>query len=99
MSKLRVIDVDGHFAEPESMWAEYLEPAYRDMAPRFVTDSKGRTRVMVAGEMKPFIPMEPGTNLFSIPGGHDPKARLACQLRMQGNLRLRYVGNTPVEDR
>ncbi len=29
----------------------------------------------------------------------NPKARLACQLRMQGNLRLRYVGNTPVEDR
>jgi predicted TIM-barrel fold metal-dependent hydrolase len=38
-SRQRVIDVDGHFDEPESMWQEYLDPAFREMAPRFAVDN------------------------------------------------------------
>lgn len=31
---LPVIDADGHVMEPDGMWAEYIDPAYRDRAPR-----------------------------------------------------------------
>lgn len=33
---LPVIDADGHVMEPDGMWAEYIDPAYRDRAPRRV---------------------------------------------------------------
>jgi len=43
-----VIDGDGHVAEPESMWARFLEPAYRDAAPRIVTDNRDVKRVLIS---------------------------------------------------
>ncbi|MCZ6492679.1 MAG: hypothetical protein O6933_01225 [Planctomycetota bacterium] len=36
-----VIDADGHVIERPEMWTEYVEPAYRDRAPRFVQDENG----------------------------------------------------------
>ncbi len=37
-----VIDADGHVVEPPSLWTDYVEPAYRARAPRFVLDDRGR---------------------------------------------------------
>ncbi len=34
-----VIDSDGHILEPLTLWKDYLDPAYRDRAPKLVIDS------------------------------------------------------------
>ena len=74
----RVIDTDGHFDEPADMWTRYLPARFHEMAPGFVVDSQGRPRPYVAGEMKPHIPMPPGSTPGQMsPGGSDPHARLA----------------------
>lgn len=45
----RVVDGDGHVAEPESMWVEHLPDKYREAAPKVVTDNRGVKRVLVDG--------------------------------------------------
>jgi predicted TIM-barrel fold metal-dependent hydrolase len=35
----RVLDADGHVMEPDSIWVDYIDPAFRDRAPRRVTDT------------------------------------------------------------
>ncbi|HSE85788.1 MAG TPA: hypothetical protein VLJ79_06190 [Candidatus Binatia bacterium] len=37
----RVIDADSHVLEPPDMWAQYLEPEFRDKAPYFIKDEQG----------------------------------------------------------
>jgi len=37
-----VIDCDGHVNETEEMWAEYLEPRYREQRPRMIRDNWGK---------------------------------------------------------
>jgi predicted TIM-barrel fold metal-dependent hydrolase len=78
---LRVIDVDGHFDEPQSAWERYLDPRFRDLAPRLVFDNRGRPRVQVGGRTKPYIPAPAGPRLDQVPGAYDPKARLAAMDR------------------
>ena len=36
-----IIDSDGHVIEPADLWEKYVEPAYRDRAPRVVINSRG----------------------------------------------------------
>src|SRR5260370_27926671 len=42
-----VIDSDGHILEPLTLWRDYLDPAYRDRAPKLVIDSDGKERLLV----------------------------------------------------
>ena len=42
-----VIDADGHILEPLNLWADYIEPAYRDRAPRLVRGENGRERLQI----------------------------------------------------
>src|SRR5258707_8667597 len=42
-----VIDSDGHILEPLTLWKDYLDPAYRDRAPKLVIDSDGKERLPV----------------------------------------------------
>src|SRR2546425_1976111 len=42
-----VIDSDGHILEPLTLWKDYLDPAYRDRAPKLVIDSDGKERLLV----------------------------------------------------
>ena len=35
-----VIDADGHILEPLDLWDKYMDPQYRDRAPRLVVDPK-----------------------------------------------------------
>ena len=42
-----VIDADGHVLEPFSLWNDYLDPAFRDRAPRLVKDNHGLQRLLL----------------------------------------------------
>jgi len=83
MSGTQVIDADGHVFEPEHVWEEYLDPAYRDRRPRIVRDNRGTTRYMLEGRL---IPPGEGAGAWAPEGiveattrrdgGFDPKLRL-----------------------
>src|SRR6516165_5443051 len=42
-----VIDSDGHILEPLTLWQDYLDPTFRDRAPKLVIDSDGKERLLV----------------------------------------------------
>ena len=42
-----VIDADGHVLEPFTLWNDYLDPAYRDRAPKLVKDENGKDRLLL----------------------------------------------------
>jgi predicted TIM-barrel fold metal-dependent hydrolase len=42
-----VVDADGHILEPLNLWTDYIEPKYRDRAPRLVTNNQGRQQLQV----------------------------------------------------
>ena len=42
-----VIDSDGHILEPLTLWQNYLDPAYRERAPKLVIDTDGKERLLV----------------------------------------------------
>ena len=46
-----VIDADGHILEPVDIWDNYMEPKYRDRAPRMFMDTDGRERLNVDGKI------------------------------------------------
>src|SRR5262245_43220713 len=43
----RVIDSDGHVLEPFTLWADYIEPAFRDRAPQLVVDANGKEQFCI----------------------------------------------------
>ena len=46
-----VIDADGHILEPVDLWQTYMDPAYRDRAPRLIVDTDGKERLLVEGKV------------------------------------------------
>jgi predicted TIM-barrel fold metal-dependent hydrolase len=46
-----VIDSDGHILEPLNLWQDYMDPAYRDRAPRIHRDEEGRDRLLIGEKM------------------------------------------------
>jgi len=42
-----VIDADGHILEPFTLWGEYLDPMYRERAPKLVKDEKGVQKLLL----------------------------------------------------
>ncbi len=46
-----VIDADGHVLEPVDIWDNYMEPVYRDRAPRLFVDTDGKERLRVEGKV------------------------------------------------
>ena len=50
---MRIIDGDGHVVEPGNLWEQYLEPPYKDRAPRLVRDNRGLVRLMIEGRLFP----------------------------------------------
>ena len=42
-----VIDPDGHVLEPRTLWNDYIDPAFRDRAPRLFVDKDGKERLAV----------------------------------------------------
>src|SRR2546428_12302558 len=51
MSRIAVVDADGHVTEPMSLWTDYAEPAYRERAPRPVLDERGRPCMLLDGRL------------------------------------------------
>ena len=51
MSRIAVVDADGHVTEPMSLWTDYVEPAYRERAPRPVLDERGRPCMLLDGRL------------------------------------------------
>jgi len=46
-----IIDADGHVLEPVDLWDKYLDPGYRDRAPRMIIDTDGKERLLVEGQV------------------------------------------------
>ena len=47
-----VIDADGHILEPLDLWAKYMDPKFRDRAPRLVRDNEtGKEKLSVEGQL------------------------------------------------
>ncbi|PYN52500.1 MAG: hypothetical protein DMD94_22070, partial [Candidatus Rokuibacteriota bacterium] len=46
-----VIDADGHILEPVDIWEKYIDPAYRERAPRMIVDTDGKERLLVEGKI------------------------------------------------
>src|SRR5258707_12950064 len=42
-----VIDADGHILEPLDLWHNYIDPAFRDRAPRIVKGENGKERLVI----------------------------------------------------
>jgi predicted TIM-barrel fold metal-dependent hydrolase len=87
-----VIDADGHVLEPVDLWDKYIDPAYRDRAPRMIIDTDGKERLLVEGQV---LGSSKGFNVVGAigsregtvdeatvtyadgrPGGFDPHARI-----------------------
>jgi predicted TIM-barrel fold metal-dependent hydrolase len=46
-----VVDADGHILEPLNLWVDYIDPAYRDRAPRLVKDENGYERLQIDSQL------------------------------------------------
>src|SRR3984885_15923175 len=46
-----VIDADGHILEPLNLWSDYIEPKYRDKAPKLIRDADGKQRLQVGEQL------------------------------------------------
>jgi predicted TIM-barrel fold metal-dependent hydrolase len=77
MAVTRVIDADAHVLEPREMWTQYLEPRFRDQAPRFIRDEQGGERLVTEGVVHDRIPYREHTWMARRAGGFDPHARIA----------------------
>src|SRR5260370_18549675 len=42
-----VIDADGHVLEPFTLWNDYMDPQYRERAPKLVKDKNGKERLLL----------------------------------------------------
>src|SRR5258707_6610185 len=42
-----VVDADGHVLEPLDLWDQYMDPKYRDRAPRLIKDTDGKERLVI----------------------------------------------------
>src|SRR5882757_6768152 len=42
-----VVDADGHILEPLDLWDKYMDPAFRDRAPRIVKEADGKERLVI----------------------------------------------------
>src|SRR5437879_2720943 len=42
-----VVDADGHILEPLDLWDNYMDPAFRDRAPRIVTGENGKQCLVI----------------------------------------------------
>jgi predicted TIM-barrel fold metal-dependent hydrolase len=87
-----VIDADGHVLEPVDIWDKYIDPAYRERAPKIIVDTDGKERLLVGeqvlGSQKGFgvigaigsrdheMPEDTKKYIDGRKGGFDPHARI-----------------------
>lgn len=51
--RFRIIDADGHVMEPMGMWERYIDPAYREQAPRVTVAPAGHIAFQSGGRRSP----------------------------------------------
>ena len=42
-----VIDADGHILEPLDLWANYIDPKFRDRAPKIIKGENGKDQLVI----------------------------------------------------
>jgi len=47
----KVVDADGHILEPLDLWDKYIDPKFRDRAPRIVKGDNGKERLVIEEHM------------------------------------------------
>ena len=72
----RIIDADSHVLEPPDMWAQYLEPEFRDKAPYFIKDEQGGEHLVTDGVIHDRIPYPEEGWTARRPGGFNPHERI-----------------------
>jgi hypothetical protein len=65
----QVIDADGHVLEPVTLWQDYIDPAYRERAPRVLTDAQGKQRLVI--DDRPVGSQAGGIGAFGAIGARD----------------------------
>jgi len=87
-----IIDADGHVLEPVDIWDKYIDPGFRDRAPKIIIDTDGKERLLIEGQV---LGSKKGLNVVGAigarqgdvdegtmkfvdgrPGGFDPHARI-----------------------
>ena len=63
-----VIDADGHILEPLTLWDEYMEPKFRDRAPRLIVDTDGKERLKIESRV---LGSHKGIGLIGAVGARD----------------------------
>ena len=48
-----VIDADGHILEPLDLWQKYMDPKFRDRAPKVVKGENGKDQLVIEDANKP----------------------------------------------
>ena len=46
-----VVDADGHVLEPLDLWDHYMDPRFRNRAPRLIKDTDGKERLVIEEQM------------------------------------------------
>ena len=46
-----VIDADGHILEPLTLWNDYMDPKFRDQAPKLIRDKDGKQRLQIGEQL------------------------------------------------
>src|SRR6266852_1897792 len=87
-----VVDSDGHILEPPTLWDDYIDPAFRDRAPKLVIDKDGKQRLLIeeqilgsqqgmggiggVGARQGVVSAETMSYEDGRPGGFDPHKRI-----------------------
>jgi predicted TIM-barrel fold metal-dependent hydrolase len=81
--KYLMISADCHANEPASLWAERIEPQYRERIPRIVTDDKGVQWRVTEGHRPDRLRLSEleGEDQVRAKAGADPRERLRDQAR------------------
>jgi hypothetical protein len=45
------IDSDGHILEPVTLWNDYMDPAFRDRAPKLIIDNDGKEKLFLENQV------------------------------------------------
>ena len=46
-----VVDADGHILEPLTLWDQYMDPKFRDRAPKLIVDTDGKERLLIENKV------------------------------------------------
>src|SRR2546425_2536086 len=47
----KIIDADGHILEPVDIWEKYMDPAFRERAPRLIIGDNDKERLLIEGQI------------------------------------------------